>query len=165
MMLDVKTNYLQSDESLCAPACIKTVLKYFGKEVEESEIARLCGHTYELGTDDINMKKAAEGLGFTVQIKNFATFSDIDYWLERKVPLIVDWFCGENLEMQTIPNGHSSIVIGLDEEFIYLLNPELEDVMIVKREEFMRVWFDFRTSYIEDFDSMIIRQIFVILPK
>lgn len=165
MILPLKVNYKQGDDSLCGPACIRTVLKYYGAEHTEQQIAALCNHTYALGTTDHDMQIAVNTLGYNVLIKEFCTLDDISYWLQKDIPLIVDWFYGDNMEDQLLSNGHSSIVMGLDEDYIYILNPLHEEMMKIKQEEFLRVWFDFRTPTIEDWNSMIIRQIFVIIPK
>lgn len=172
--------FQQSDDSLCGPAVIKMVLEYYNKKVEESEITKLCKHTYELGTDDVHMKKAVEKLGFNVVIKNNCTISDLKYWISKKNPVIVDWFSGVLEETSKnekfiynkklpidigTPNGHSSIVVGVDDEYVYLVDPYIAKIRKMTIVDFMRVWFDFRTPYIKDYKDMIIRQIFVILPK
>jgi ABC-type bacteriocin/lantibiotic exporter with double-glycine peptidase domain len=171
-LLEIKP-FKQSDDSLCGPAVIKMVLNYYGKEVEESEIAELCNHTYELGTDDFNMKKAVEILGFKVIIKNDSTFEDIQYWLDREIPVIVDWFSPgappDDISLDDMPNGHSSIVVGMDSKFIHLMDPEGSKhsaaVRKINKNDFLRVWFDFRPNVISSWEDMVIRQIFVILPQ
>jgi ABC-type bacteriocin/lantibiotic exporter with double-glycine peptidase domain len=179
-LLPVKI-FTQSDDSLCGPASIKMVLGFYGHDVEESEIAKLCNHTYELGTDDVHMKQACESLGYQVHLQNLSTFDDINHWLKQGIPVIVDWFAGVRLddsevsedfiyktELSTdigVPNGHSSVVVGLDDGFIYLIDPEIADYRKIRREDFMRVWFDFRNPYIMNWEEMILRQIFVILPN
>ena len=97
-MISISEHYRQSDDSLCGPACIRTVLKHYGKEISEEEIAKLCNHTYELGTTDADMKRAVEALGFQVYIQNFSDFDDIYFWLKLGCPVIVDWFYGDNSE-------------------------------------------------------------------
>lgn len=171
--------FKQSDDSLCGPASIKMVLSYYNENVEESQIAKLCNHTYDKGVDDYNMKKACEFLGYEVLIKNNSTFEDIQYWLNLNIPVIVDWFAcfdniinydespySKNVPIEySVPNGHSSIVIGLDNYYIYLLDPYYGAVRKLTLIDFERVWFDFRLEKINNFKEMIIRQIFIILPK
>ncbi|MCX6765192.1 MAG: hypothetical protein NT148_01485, partial [Candidatus Nealsonbacteria bacterium] len=58
-------------------------------------------------------------------------------------------------------DGHYSVVIGLDDKFIYLQDPEIGRMRKIKRYDFMRVWFDFKGDYIKP-NELIIRQIIVI---
>lgn len=165
-MIDVPP-YKQSDDSLCGPAVIKMVLQYYGVIANESEIAELCGHTYQLGCDDIGMKRALEHYGMTVTITDLCTFEDIQSWLAKKIPVIVDWFSsGYNVGVADPPNGHSSIVVELDENYIYLLDPEFGGIRKMLREDFMRCWFDWRTTpYITNWEDMVLRQCIVAVPN
>ena len=139
VLLDIKI-FKQSDDSLCGPASIKMILDFYGNSVTESEIAKLCNHTYELGTDDVHMKQACESLGYEVFIKNESTFDDINNFLKKGIPVIVDWFAGVKLDVE-------------------------DELRKIRKEDFIRVWFDFRNPYIMNWEEMILRQIFVILPN
>lgn len=149
--------------SRCGPASLKMVFDYYGVEKTESEIAKMCGTTKELGTNDKSIKRVAETLGFKVKIKNNSTFEDIQYWLDKKVPIVVDWFTRGTSDYtdSDIADGHYSVVVGLDNKFIYLQDPELGKMRKLKREDFMVVWFDFEGKYIK-LDNLIIRQIIAI---
>ena len=116
-----------------------------------------------------------------VFIKNESTFDDINNFLRKGIPVIIDWFAGVKLDDEDVsegfvydtklptdvgvPNGHSSIVVGLDDAYIYLIDPEIAEIRKIRKEDFIRVWFDFRNPYIMNWEEMILRQIFVILPK
>jgi len=165
-MLDIHP-YKQSDDSLCGPSVIKMVLQYYGIIAAELDIAERCGHTYQFGCDDLGMKRALESYGMDVTIKNNCTFDDIQYWLSRQVPVIVDWFSsGYNVGVNDPPNGHSSIVIEMDNTYIYLLDPEFGGIRKMLRDDFMRCWFDWKNSpIIINWEDMILRQIIVALPK
>jgi len=49
----------------------------------------------------------------------------------------------------------------LDNNNIYLQDPEIGKIRKLKRDDFMRVWFDFKGEYIKQ-KELIIRQIIVI---
>src|SRR3990167_2466687 len=134
----------------CGPASLKIVLDYYGVRKSEKELFKMCHTNKELGTTAKNLKKTAESLGFKVKIKNKSAFSDIKYWLDKKVPVIVDWFTrGRNdYSDSDIADGHYSVVVGLDNKFIYLQDPELGRIRKLKKEDFMVVWFDFKSKYI-----------------
>jgi len=147
----------------CGPASLKIVLNYYGVEKSEKELANLCGTDKRLGTDDKSIKKAAESLGFKVKIKNFSSFKDIAKWLDKKVPVIVNWFTRGRLDYSesAVPDGHYSAVAGLDDKFIYLQDPELGKMRKMEKDDFMAVWFDFSGEYIKP-KELIIRQIIAV---
>jgi ABC-type bacteriocin/lantibiotic exporter with double-glycine peptidase domain len=140
------------------------VLDYYSIEKTEQELAKLCSSSVNLGTDDKTLKRVAEELGFKVDIKLESSFEDITYWLERRVPLIVDWFTrGRNdYDESIVADGHYSVVIGLDDDYIYLQDPEIGKERKILREDFLKVWFDFPKDYIESVDELILRQIIAI---
>ncbi len=150
-------------KSMCGPGSLKMVFNYYGIEKSEEEIAKLAGTTEDLGTDDQGIKKAAESLGFTVEIKNESSFEDIQEYLNKKIPVIVNWFTRGriNYDDSQVPDGHYSVVVGLDEGFIYLQDPEIGKLRKIERDDFMKVWFDFTGEYIS-LDELIVRQIIAI---
>lgn len=149
---------------MCGPASLKMVLAYYGMEKTERELAQLCDTDPELGTTDGGIMKAAEQLGFTVVIQNNATYDDIQAWLEKKVPVIVNWFTRGRTDYSEsdVPDGHLSVVVGLDDENIYLQDPEIGKLRTIARDDFMRVWFDFKPAHITTWDDMIIRQLIAV---
>jgi len=158
-MLSIEPFQETLGSGMCGPASLKIVLAYHGVEKTEQEVASLCGTKKSLGTDDKGLKKAAESLGFKVKIKNKSTFSDIERWLDRGVPVIVNWFTRGRIDYadSVVADGHYSVVAGLDDTYIYLQDPELGTIRKIDREDFMTVWFDFSGRYIGP-DELILRQ-------
>ena len=151
-MLDVKP--FRQTAGMCGPASLKMVLGFFGMEKSEAELAELTHCDPEKGITAEVMVKAAESLGFKGLIKNFAEFEDIKKYLDKNTPVIVDWF--------SIDEGHYSVAIGLDDEFIYLRDPQQDDIHKIDLTTFKRVWFDFESDFIRIKDDMIIRRMIVI---
>ncbi|MBI4138462.1 MAG: C39 family peptidase [Candidatus Wildermuthbacteria bacterium] len=151
----------------CGPASLKIVLDYYGMRKSEKEIANRCGRNSKLGTDDISIKRVAESYGLKAEIKNEATFADIEKWLTRGIPVIVNWFTRGRSDYSDseIADGHYSIVMGLDKSNIYLQDPEIGAMRAIKRNDFLSVWFDFRKDYITSWKDMILRQIIAVYPK
>ena len=147
----------------CGASSLKIVLDYYGVEKSEKELAKLCKVDKDLGTDDKSIKRVAELLGFKVVIKNNSSFEDIEKWLDKKVPVIVDWFTKGRQEYSEseVADGHYSVVTGLDEKYIYIQDPEIGRIRKLKRNDFMQVWFDFKGEYIKA-NELIIRQIIAI---
>ena len=161
--LDVKPFQETLNAGMCGPASLKMVLAYYGIEKTEKELAKFCGTEAELGTNDVSLQKAAESLGMKVEIHNNASFDDIQSWLDKKVPVIVDWFSRGRSDYpdSAVADGHYSVVVGLDDENIYLQDPEIGSLRTIKKDDFMKVWFDFTGSQISSWDEMIIRQLIV----
>ncbi|MBU4274271.1 C39 family peptidase [Patescibacteria group bacterium] len=163
IMLKVKSFQETLHEDMCGPASLKMVLDYYNVEKTEKELAKMAGLKKGLGVDDKGIKKVAEKLGFKVVIKNNNSFKDIQKWLDREIPIIVDWFTrGRNdySESETA-DGHYSVMAGLDDKFIYLQDPEIGKMRKIKRDDFMRVWFDFKGEYLNP-NELIIRQIIAV---
>jgi ABC-type bacteriocin/lantibiotic exporter with double-glycine peptidase domain len=162
-MLPLKPFQETLNASMCGPASLKIVLAYYGIEKTEQELAELCETKLDLGTDNQGLTRVAEQLGFKVEIKNESTFEDIEYWLDRKVPVIVNWLTRGRMDYtdSNVPDGHYSVVAGLDDAYIYLQDPEIGSMRKIEREDFMTVWFDFTGKYIKQ-DELIIRQIIAI---
>lgn len=160
------TPFKQSDSSRCGPAVIKMVLDYYGITASEDDIAKRCHWTYELGCTNSQMKKAIESYGLESEIYNNSTLEDVEYWLKQDIPVIVDWFTpGANPALSDMPNGHSSIVVDIDSEWVHLMDPEIGKVRKIRREEFMRVWFDWeKTLTIQSWDDLVIRQAMIVRP-
>jgi ABC-type bacteriocin/lantibiotic exporter with double-glycine peptidase domain len=163
-LLPVKAFQETLNAGMCGPASLKMVLEYWGISKTEQELAELCRTDCELGTTDVSIKEAAESLGCTVAIVNNASFEDIRSFLDREVPVIVNWFTKgrKDTSDSEVPDGHYSVVVGLDDEYIYLQDPEIGGLRKIEKDDFLRVWFDFTGSQINTWDEMIIRQLIAV---
>jgi len=161
--ISIKTKpYKEKMFDSCGPASLKIVLAFYGVEKSEKELMSLCKvkpHS-GMGTSAKNIKNAAEKLGFKAKIKENSSFKDIEFWLKKNVPVIVDWFTrgDDNCE---IADGHYSVVEGLDDKFIYLQDPEIGKIRKIKKNDFLKVWFDFKGMYIKP-SELVTREIIVI---
>ena len=150
----------------CGPASLKMVLAYWGLEKSEEEIAVRCKRDPRLGTDDASLKAAAESYGLMVNVEDEASFDAIQRWLEQGVPVIVNWFTRGRTDYgdSDVPDGHYAVVVGLDPSTIYLQDPETGGLRTVSRDDFLRVWFDFRRATITSWEDMVIRQLIAVYP-
>lgn len=162
-MLKVKPFQETLNASMCGPASLKIVLSYYGIDKGEKELAKLCETDKDLGADDKAIEKAAKSLGFKVKIKNNSSFKDIEKWLDRDVPVIVNWFTRGRIDYTDadVSDGHYSVVCGIEDKNIYLQDPEIGGMRKLDKEDFMTVWFDFTGMYIKK-DELVIRQIVAI---
>ena len=150
-------------QGMCGAASLLIVLDYYGIKKSERELALMLNVDSELGTNSSNIKRVAEIFGLKVEIKSEGSFEDIEYWLDKKVPVIVDWFTRGRSDYpeSEVADGHYSVVAGLDERCIYLQDPEIGKIRKITREDFMRVWFDFKGRYIKP-EELIVRQLIAI---
>ena len=153
-MLDVKP--FKQTPGFCGPACLKIVLDYYGVEKSETELAKLSNCTKERGTSAENLVNAAKKLGFKAEIKDSCFLDDIKKYMDKKIPVIVDWFLSDE--------GNYSVVAGIDNENIYLLDPSLGHLRAINLNTFYRIWFDFPGTYLTKKEDIIIRRIIAIKP-
>lgn len=163
IMLDVKQFQETLHADMCGPASLKIVFEYYGLSKSERDLAGLTGMVNGLGVDDAGIVRAAESLGFKTAIKNKSDFSDIENWLRKGVPVIVNWFTRGRSEYSPseVADGHYSVVVGLDDDFIYLQDPEIGEIREIRRDDFLKVWFDFSGEYIKA-DELILRQLIAV---
>jgi ABC-type bacteriocin/lantibiotic exporter with double-glycine peptidase domain len=153
-MLPVKP-YLQS-AGLCGPACLKMVLEYFGIHKSEKELTKLSQANPAVGTTAQNLVAAAKKLGLKAFYKDFSTIKEIKKYIDKKIPVIVDWFSGDD--------GHYSVVADIDDKFIYLQDPDLNKINKIDLATFQRVWFDFEVPILRKPEDIFIRRLIVIHP-
>ena len=151
-MLDVKP--FRQSPAFCGPACLKMVLDYYGIRKTEMDLANLSGAKHHTGVGVEGLLKAAKALGFKGLFKDFSEIKDIKEYVDKKIPVIVDWF--------STNDGHYSVVIGIDKNNIYLQDPELGRIRKLDIETFKRVWFDFPSDFLRSKDDIIIRRMIVI---
>ncbi len=161
--LDIQPFQETLHQSLCGPASLKIVLDFYGDQKTEGELADLCNWNKDYGVDDTDIKQAAETLGYQVETINNSNFEEIEKWLDKKVPVIVNWFTRGRYDYpeSDVADGHYSVVEGLDDNYIYLQDPEIGDIRKLKREDFEQVWFDFSGESMSP-ENLIVRQIIAI---
>jgi ABC-type bacteriocin/lantibiotic exporter with double-glycine peptidase domain len=148
--------------SMCAPATLKMLLSYYrlpGAEKSDSELAKECGTDPSLGTSNEQFVETAKRFGLECRVTCPATFDVIAHALAKEHPVVVDWFSPGRKDAPEgdMPDGHYSIVVGLDETFIYMQDPEVGGLRTIPRHQFYRVWFDFRDDTITTWDQMVVR--------
>jgi len=145
---------------------LRIVCAYFGLGVSESKAARLCRASVTTGTTGRNLARAARELGFAATIVDGASFRDLERWLHRGVPVIVDWMSTVNSEprQSAMACGHYSVVCGLGREHILLQDPAVGRRRIARR-TFLKVWFDFVSDYPRRRSDLLIRRMIVVAPR
>jgi len=130
------------------------VFAYYGIPIKESEIASFAKSTREDGTPGENMVEAARHFNFHARLIDNANLSKVSEYLRRKVPVIVNWWSGDD--------GHYSVVVGLGRTHILLRDPERNALHRIKREVFERCWFDFKTGMPAQRRGLVVRRMILI---
>ncbi len=152
-MLKIKPYEQTAGLSSCGPVSLKMVLEFYGIKESEKKLVKICGSTARRGTGAEGFRKAARYFGFKIFIKEFTDFSDIIFYLKKKIPVIVDWFSTDE--------GHYSVAVGLDQKYIYLADPEFGKIKKMPKDVFRRVWFDFSGPYLKRKEDLILRRVIV----
>jgi predicted double-glycine peptidase len=154
----IKLKPFRQTPGLCGPASLKMVLNYYGLKVSEKRLARMSGAKKEKGVSYEGLAKAARQLGFKVFTKEKSSLADLERFVKKNIPVIVDWFSEDE--------GHYSVAVNIDKKNILLMDPGLEkgkrEIPVVK---FMRVWFDFPGKFIKSPKDLVLRLMLVVLPK
>jgi len=151
-MLKVKP--FRQSPGLCGAASLKMVLGYYGIEKTETQLAKLLKSSPKTGTRAKNILKVAKSFGLKGLVKDRANLKDIKKYLDKKIPVIIDWFSTDE--------GHYSVAIGMDKKNIYLQDPELGAVRTLPLATFFTVWFDFPGDFIKSPKDIILRRMIVI---
>ena len=151
----LKTKPFDETPGHCGVASFKIVLNYFGIKKTEKELTKLCGWNRTDGVSTKAILKVAKKMGFKGFIQDFSDIKDLKkYVLRKELPVVVDWF--------STNQGHSSVVIDIDEENVYLQDPDIGHIRAMEIEVFKRVWFDFSGPFLCAKKDIIIRRMMVL---
>jgi predicted double-glycine peptidase len=152
----LKVPVVDQSPGLCGPSALKAVLAYWGIDTTEQKLAELAEVDPEVGATEIQLIKAAEALGFRTLHKFEATLDDlrqaIDLW---KIPVLVDWF--------SVYDTHWSVVCAINEEYVYLMDPEKVMMRAVPIERWVKVWFTYPGEQISPQDLQM-RSMLLVYP-
>ena len=118
----------------CAVACLKMIMEYFGKNIEEAELRMLC-KTTEFGTYADDMVSCARELGFNVE-KRYLSVDDLKKLTEKGVFPIV---YVNTYVLNGIFATHAIIVEDVTDEEVLIIDPA-EGRKKTSLEIFKRIW-------------------------
>lgn len=125
----------QLNKYFCSPASLQMVLRYFGVEKSQRELARLCKVSASEGVRDASqVVRAAKRLGFKAKILDFCGYADLKkYIIRKKIPVIVNWF--------SVDSGHYSVAFHINEKNLHLVDPTFGKARLYPLKKFKEVWF------------------------
>lgn len=141
-------NVRQSSTYSCGAAALQAVLVYYGKsDVGESKIKEALGTTAD-GTTPGDIKKVAEAFDLIANIRTNMNLDDLKGFVDNDIPVMVAYQAWRDKNNTTPWNdnwddGHWSVVIGMDDDFIYFEDPALiGSIGYLYQEEFIERWHD-----------------------
>ena len=106
------------------------------------------------------MIRAASHFGFKAIFRKDASLKDLEYFIDKKIPIIVDWFDRDG--------GHYSVVVDINKRKVVLMDPALRKILlyvrrrVLTRELFYSLWFDFPYKFIRTPKDLVLRAMLVI---
>jgi ABC-type bacteriocin/lantibiotic exporter with double-glycine peptidase domain len=153
----IKLKPYRQKPGFCGPSCIKIVLELYGVKKSENELGRMTDCSPTIGTSGAKIVEAAKALGFRAFQKDGASIADIQKWVKKGVPVIVNWF--------SVNEGHYSVAVEVTKKSISLMDPELARVRRMSVEKFEHFWFDFSPVSKRTRKSLVLKRMIVIQPK
>lgn len=80
----------QGQKGYCAAATAERVLRYYGVDVDEHEVAQAAGTTAEGGTDILSMKNAVEAIGKKYRLATVVSYGEFDSDVKSRIEDIED---------------------------------------------------------------------------
>jgi len=121
----------QSTEYSCGASALRSVLSYWGSDVDEAELMRLLGTNAEVGTFPEDIVRGARELGFEAELRENLTLEEVRQSTADGSPMIALaqlWRSQRNVSTPAAEewdNGHYVVVLGVDESYVYYQDPYL----------------------------------------
>jgi hypothetical protein len=120
----------QATEYTCGPSALQAVLRYWGKDVAEDEIAKLAGTTSEVGTFPDDLVRSAQALGFKAEARENLTLDEVAAFTAAGHPVIAlaqVWLSARALGGKSVEDewdsGHYIVILGVDKDYVYFQDP------------------------------------------
>ncbi|MFH1781576.1 MAG: C39 family peptidase [Patescibacteria group bacterium] len=152
LMLDGVPDVRQAEHYSCGAASFQAVMKYYGMDSFESDLRTMLNTAASHGTYPWDIVQVAQQLGFDAEWKENLTLSDLEASLQEGIPVIVD------AQRYTAPDtswkdswvpeaGHYMVVIGMDDQNVYLEDPFLlGSRLVMTRDDFSDSWHGWESS-------------------
>lgn len=139
----------QHADYTCGASAMQSICEYFGVGPEtEDEFMSLLGSDPEEGTNPRRILALGEQLGLQVRAGNGWSIEDLTAELEQENPVLVliqAW--GDPVEEEAnyprYDDGHYVVVVGYDDQYIYVEDPSLKGVRgTIPHRDFLERWHD-----------------------
>lgn len=123
------TRTRQMTEYSCGASALRSVLSYWGIDVDEEALMKLLGTNEDVGTFPEDLARGAQSLGLKAEVRENATLEDVQRFTASGNPVIAlgqvwrsqretpasaadEWDC-----------GHYIVVLAVDDEYVYFQDP------------------------------------------
>lgn len=119
----------QITEYSCGPSALQSVLSYWGKDVDETELMKVLHTTAEEGTYPDDIARGARSLGFEAEVKVNLTLDEVERFTADGTPMIAlaqVWMSARNAAASVQDewdNGHYIVVLAVDKDYVYFQDP------------------------------------------
>jgi predicted double-glycine peptidase len=136
----------QSTPYTCGVASLQSVLAYYGEEWREDDLAQELKADPAEGTRYGELVRFARGIGLTAEVRQRMTIEDLTEAVEADHPVIVAiqaWSNKPRSYADDWEDGHYSVVIGIDDEKVYLMDPStIGNYTFIPIPQFLDRWHD-----------------------
>jgi len=127
----------------CGPTSFKMVMDFYGVNKPLEYWKKSSGRDFidedtgksEFGYFDDKFVESVKEFGFDGFCKDNSNVEEIKKYLEKSIPVIVDWFSPEE-------ESHFSVVVGLDNDYIFIADPHFGEIKKYDLEWFLKRWSD-----------------------
>jgi ABC-type bacteriocin/lantibiotic exporter with double-glycine peptidase domain len=129
----------QRGDGYCLPACVQMIFAYLGMDYSQEVIGKKLGLNPPLGTSHSNIQKLTS---FNVRIVyETGSLTTVRDWVNQGVPVIVFVQAGELPYWLGHHFQHAILVVGIDAQTVYVMDPALDTGPTRTDEEsFMLAW-------------------------
>ncbi|MFH1787206.1 MAG: cysteine peptidase family C39 domain-containing protein [archaeon] len=146
-------SFQQGYDGSCGPASLKMALHHLGIEKTENELVKL-GSCRGEGVELEDLLKIAKKFKIKGFIKENSDLKEIKKYLKKKCAIIVGWFFEDD--------GHYSVISRIDNENIYLQDPQIGHIRAMRINLFKRIWFDFPGKFMRTKEDLQLRKMLVL---
>ncbi len=126
--------FVKQKSDFCGPASLSAVFGYYGKDVDQEEIAKVVYSPKLKGALITDLQKYAESLGFKTSLIQGSTI-DIKKYIDRNIPVIILVDFGKFFV--SIP--HYMVVTGYDEDY-FVVHTGYEANRKIREEKLDTMW-------------------------
>jgi len=140
-------NYRQTTDYTCGATSLLSILVHYGFCNEtEMTLAEKLDTNPGWGTDPADIERVLLEYGFEIESRSGMSFNDLEMMVEAEMPVLVTyqaWSESDQPWNECWEDGHYSVVIGMDDENVYLEDPSLAgEIGYIPRQEFLERWHD-----------------------
>lgn len=133
-------HFEQSDYGYCLPACARMVLAHQNRQMSERELAEILG-TQSFGTPISHINRLAT-LSCQITYRSFSE-AELRSYLRQGIPVITRVWTGM-LTYWTEASFHVLVVVGFDDEKVYLNDPAFADApQVALWDSFLAAWAEY----------------------